>query len=307
LGLKEFTILLNLSSDFFGSNGYARILSYSLDDERLNFMIGQWEDGIVFKLRALGKPKPIHFETERVLKKGEKERIGIVFDGEKLLLYQNGEIKNEKKTGPLSFSNWDGSYLLVIGSEANGKFPWEGNIYSIKIFDRALLPEEIERLALPGSAQRDGDIPLVDYSFDASGSVIKDGGQGEPANLVIPKRFKPYERAFLERPSSLKEIWRNIGDILINLFGFIPFGFLLSESLNRRHWSMKSAMFLSVMLGFIISLTIEILQAYLPTRDSSMSDLIANTVGSGIGSIAYACLPQVIIQSRRVANILSST
>jgi glycopeptide antibiotics resistance protein len=148
---------------------------------------------------------------------------------------------------------------------------------------------------------------LIDYSFDAGESVIKDHAKGQPADLVIPRRFKPYKRAFLEMPFSLKEIWRNIGDILINLFGFIPFGFLLSESLNRRHWSMKSAMFLSVMLGFIISLTIEILQAYLPTRDSSMSDLIANTVGSGIGSIAYACLPQVIIQSRRVANILSST
>jgi hypothetical protein len=287
LDLKEFTILLNLSSDFYGSNGYARILSYSLDDEQINFMIGQWKDSLVFKLRAAGKARPIHFETEGVLKKEEKGRIAIIFNGEKLLLYHNGEIKNERKTGPLSFANWDGSYPLVVGSEANGKFPWEGNIYSIKIFDRALLPGEIERLSLPGSSQRDADIPLIDYSFDTGGSVIKDGGKGEPANLVIPKRFKPYKRAFLEKPFSVKEIWRNIWDIVINVFGFVPLGFLLSGYLNRRHWSTKGAMFLSVMCGFIISMTIEILQAFLPTRSSSMIDIMANTFGAAIGFFVY--------------------
>jgi hypothetical protein len=287
LGLGEFTILLNLSSDFFGSNGYARILSYSLDDECANFMIGQWEDGIVFKLRAFGRTDLVHFETEGVLKKGDRGCIAIIFDGERLLLYHNGEIKNEKKTGPLSFANWDGSYPLVVGSEATGKFPWKGNIYSIKIFERALLPREIERLASPENPQRDGDIPLIDYSFDAGGSVIKDGGKGEPANLVIPERFKPYKRAFLERPFNLKEIWRNIGDILINLFGFIPLGFLLSGYLNRRSWSGKSAFVVSLIIGASISLTIEVLQAFLPTRDSSMTDLIANTLGAAIGFFVY--------------------
>jgi VanZ family protein len=253
----------------------------------LNFMIGQWEDGIVFKLRTFGKAKPIHFETEGVLKKGEKGRIAIVFNGEKLFLYHNGKIRNEKNTGPLNFANWDGSYPLVIGSEANGKFPWEGNIYSIKIFDRALLAGKIERLGLPGSPQRDGDIPLVDYSFDAGGAVISDGGKGQPANLIIPKRFKPYKRAFLEEPSSLKEIWTNIGDILINLLGFVPLGFLLSGYLNRRNCSGKSVFVVAIVVGAIVSLVIEVLQAFLPTRDSSMTDVIANTLGTAIGFFVY--------------------
>jgi hypothetical protein len=287
LGLREFTILLNLSSDFYGSNGYARILSYSLDDEWANFMVGQWEDGLVFKLTASGKPKPIHFETEGVLKKGEKGCLAIIFNGEKLLLYHNGEIKNEKKTGPLSLSNWDGSYPLVIGSEATGKFPWKGNIYSIQIFDRALLPGEIERLASSRSTQMDGDIPLIDYSFDAGGSVIKDNGKGQPANLVIPKRFKPYKRAFLEMPFHLREMFGNIKDILINLFGFIPLGFLLSACLLQKGLSFRSSLLLSIVIGFCLSLIIELLQAFLPTRNSSMTDLIANTMGTAVGFFVY--------------------
>jgi hypothetical protein len=54
-GLREFSILLNLTTDFSGSNGYARILSYSLDDQQVNFMIGQWKDSLVLKLKASGK------------------------------------------------------------------------------------------------------------------------------------------------------------------------------------------------------------------------------------------------------------
>jgi hypothetical protein len=283
-GLREFTILLSLTTDFTGSNGYARILSYSSNDEQVNFMIGQWKDSIVVKLRATGKPEPIHFETEGVLRKGEKGYIAIIFNGEKLLLYHNGRIRNEKKTGSLSFANWDASYPLVIGSEATGKFPWEGNIYSIKIFDRALLPGEIERLALPAGAQRDGDIPLVDYSFDAGGSVVKDGGRGQPANLVIPKHFKPYKRAFLEKPYGLNEISRNIRDILINLFGFVPLGFLLSMYLIQKGLPLRNSLVLSILIWFFLSLMIEVLQAFLPGRSSSMTDLLANTFGAAIGS-----------------------
>jgi hypothetical protein len=46
------------------------------------------------------------------LKKGEKGSIAIVFDGEKLLLYHNGKIKN-KKRGQIYFFIWG---CGVIGS-----------------------------------------------------------------------------------------------------------------------------------------------------------------------------------------------
>ena len=45
---------------------------------------------------------------------------------------------------------------------------------------------------------------------------------------------------------------------------------------------------LAVVVGFGVSFAIEYLQAYLPSRDSSLRDLVTNTAGTLIGALAAA-------------------
>jgi glycopeptide antibiotics resistance protein len=72
-------------------------------------------------------------------------------------------------------------------------------------------------------------------------------------------------------------------NVFINVAGFVPLGFFLHAyfSLIRR---IRYAALATVMVGATVSLTIEVLQAYLPTRDSGTTDLITNTLGTCIGA-----------------------
>jgi VanZ family protein len=291
-GMKQFTVFLSLVSSQFSTNGYARILTYSIGEDEMNLMVGQWENGLVFKVRSANRLHPIHFETSDIFKNGKKCDLTIVFNGDKLILYKDGKKRNVRKTGPLNFSGWNGSYPLVIGSEADGKFPWAGQIYSIKIFDQALSKKEIRDL----SERKPNVLPLIDYSFEeADKRTIRDHGVGQPADMTVPHYFKPYKRTFLESPwKEFLDYRHNMKDLLINVIGFIPLGFLLPICFARKRFSFIKALFLSILIGFSISITIEALQAFLPTRSSGTADLITNTSGTAMGVFLYKIFKRFI-------------
>jgi VanZ family protein len=57
--------------------------------------------------------------------------------------------------------------------------------------------------------------------------------------------------------------------------------------LTGRGMNAVMALGMAVAAGFIVSFGVEYLQAFLPSRDSSLRDLITNGAGTLIGSIGY--------------------
>ncbi|WP_346036987.1 VanZ family protein [Brevibacterium picturae] len=68
---------------------------------------------------------------------------------------------------------------------------------------------------------------------------------------------------------------------LANVAMFVPFGFLLALHLGRRRW------WLGGVIGAAFSGAIEVFQGTVlsQTRFATVSDLITNTVGAGIGAV----------------------
>ena len=112
-------------------------------------------------------------------------------------------------------------------------------------------------------------------------------------NLYIPEKYVVLDRIFLEpfwtEFSMSRSYW---SAVLKNIVGFVPFGFCFCACLSLR--KIRRPALATVILGTLVSLTIEILQAYLPTRDSGMTDLVTNTLGTYTGVIAWRAVGPIL-------------
>jgi glycopeptide antibiotics resistance protein len=62
-------------------------------------------------------------------------------------------------------SNWDPRCILVVGNDAAGAAPWAGKMFLLEIWDRALTPGAIRRLAGSESAEEESSGLLARYDF----------------------------------------------------------------------------------------------------------------------------------------------
>ena len=90
----------------------------------------------------------------------------------------------------------------------------------------------------------------------------------------------------------LPKYWTGF-DVAANVVGYAPLGFLLTLA-SLRSGLIKWAMLLAVLGAFVLSLALETLQSYLPSRIPSNVDLALNTLGAAVGAyIAWALEKQI--------------
>ncbi|MGH7529179.1 MAG: VanZ family protein [Gemmatimonadales bacterium] len=92
---------------------------------------------------------------------------------------------------------------------------------------------------------------------------------------------------------------RGTADVLVNILLFLPLGAALAVAgvpLSR-----------CVLGGALLSAGIEVAQFYVPGRDPSLGDVLANTLGSGLGVVLVSAAPRWVLPAGAQATRLSRT
>lgn len=107
--------------------------------------------------------------------------------------------------------------------------------------------------------------------------------------------------AFTELLQQWPHYWTGF-DACVNVAGYIPFGVLLSFSLHPhipRRWSWM----ITVLVGFALSLCMESIQYFIPSRVTSLLDLITNTLGTFLGALLGAALIPAFIERDKLHTL----
>src|SRR5208283_3377424 len=180
----------------------------------------------------------------------------IFADGTLLKRFANFKISSQDLTG-----------RLIVGNSPTTTDEWSGKLRGLAIYDRELTTDEA---AQHYSNWISGKRPDLGQSGGAIGLYLFNEGSGDVAHnlidsatdLLIPKRFFVLHQQLLERPwDEFRPDWNYWKDVGINVAGFVPLGFFFYAyfSLGQQ---IEHPAALTIILGFAVSLTIEVLQAF---------------------------------------------
>jgi VanZ family protein len=229
------------------------------------------------------------FAIEGALPRGKRVFVTVTLGPQETSVYLNGALARTAASMGTSTANFTGR--LVLGNAPSVSDSWPGKVLSLAIFENQLTPslvaEHFESWEKnhPSPALT-AEQPAALYLFNEHAGRTIHNQAGAP-DLAIPVHYFVLQPEFLTLPwRYFHSTWSYWGDVAVNIAGFIPFGFFVCAYMSSVRPTLRSAA-ITIVLGFLASLTIEVSQAFLPTRDSGVNDLITNTLGTSIGVLLY--------------------
>lgn len=256
--------------------------------------IGQWQSHLVIQSRMLNLKKKRVLQkvgVENALQEKQRRFLTITSNETGTNIYIDGRLEENSRNYFIipSMDKITSSNFLILGNSSTGQQHWMGSLLGLAIYNQSLTGEQIsqhfqkwqegEKSSL---LTEKGLIAL--YSFDErSGEHIHDLLNRH--HLLMPRHFQALQKRILVPPWKDFRFNRSyLTDILTNILGFIPFGFLLPAYLRMRKPQSNFRLFLTTpVIAGCISLSIELIQIYLPTRSSQLMDVITNILGAAMG------------------------
>lgn len=294
-------------------NNDSYIFSIFDDQQPEIFSLAQVKSSLKISIPDTTRSKSNWRWLKNALFKAQKIFITISSDKNETIVYLNGKIADKFRNYSLVPERQSNSpWHVVIGNNPAGQKPWHGNVYGMAIYNQSLTPEKVydhyqkwQSNEILSFAKEIGTVAL--YPMDEqTGDVIHNIAY-DRYHLVIPKQFKGLKKNFLKLSrNSLNLSLKSFQDMSINIIGFIPFGYLFFRyigSLRYRKIPMWQLVIMTISTGVFLSLIVEMSQTFLPTRYSSITDFIFNTIGAAIGASIAAALH---IKAERISSANSN-
>jgi hypothetical protein len=277
------------------------------------FMVVQRADALVverYNIDAQSVCRSMQFAVRNVFESGRRVHVTIVLSAHHTLVYINGALAVDSHLIGDSGRNLTGRLVLANSTDTDNS--WRGEVLGLAVYPERLSADQIARdfkvwTGGTGPKSTADETPLALYRFDEHEGRVAHNFADRGTDLVFPQRY------FLLHPRFLTPAWIRFRygwpdaeywqDVIVNIVGFLPVGFLILNYISlactvRHEWM------LAISAGFLLSLTIEVLQWFLPTRDSDMTDVISNTLGTVLG-VAICRAPGASRAWNRICELLA--
>jgi hypothetical protein len=310
-GTDDFSLEIALKPAGYRGHRFKFILALHNGKDSEQLVMGQWRSWLVvmngddYAYRR--KTKRISVEVANAVSASPTARLVTITSGkEGTQIFLDGKHLRTQKDLVLKMPS-GGNARLLLGNSVYVRHPWQGDIYGLALYRHTISSQEaadhFQRWAEDRSfsyAEYANAFAL--YLFDEMAGTAAFDHAGGNRHLEIPSRMQVLEKRFLAPPWKGFRFNRSyIADMIINYFGFIPFGFILFATLVRLGGAFeKHGVLITVAFCFSVSLALEIVQAWIPLRSSHMLDLLLNTLGGWSGVISYRLIQKVKGQRSKV-------
>ncbi len=270
---------------------YTTTLAFSTRENPLQFRLRQLEDSLSVSHDMLDEKHHVHTDkiwVDHVFHEHQQLLITLASGANGTNIYLNGKLRASHPGFKLKATDFTG--MFVFGNSPLGHETWGGDLRGMTVYrfemsaDQAQQSYGIWRSGGKFPPEAAASASALYYFAEGTGSVTRSAVAGAP-DLYIPESYQSL------RPILLEPFWReydgtwdNWIDAFLNVMAFVPFGFFLCGYLKNRDGG-QGAMWRTVIAGFLLSLTIEVGQYFLPMRNSGTTDLITNTTGTWLGAL----------------------
>lgn len=266
------------------------VLSFYTPHGPLGFSLHQSRADLVLDSHVLTEQtgeKAIHLSVPGVFR-AWPVFITITLTGRETAVYTDGSVV---RTFPPLLIPVPTGRLLVADSPLESD-SWSGRLRGLAFYRQALTASEVRQHWETWTTHErpviaDGQHCVALYLFNEhTGSVVRNQVP-VGVNLSIPDRYGVVDQTMLQPMwEEFYPSWGYWKSVCVNVIGFAPLGFLVCAYLASLSGVRRAGLF-TLAFGFSVSVAIELLQAYLPTRHSGTTDIITNTLGTYIGVSVY--------------------